>query len=141
MLPRVTAPRVLGLHHLAIKARDVPALAAFYAETLGLATRAEHRDERGVRSIWLEAGPAILMIERAGEPAPPDGAAPRERLDRDPPGLHLVALSVGAADRGSWRARLEAAGCAVLRESDFTLYALDPEGNRLGLSSWPEPGR
>jgi glyoxylase I family protein len=134
MLRRPVPMQLAGVHHLALKARDPVALARFYREVLGLQETTVHRDERGVRAVWLAAGAAILMVERSE-------AEPRAELpgafEHDPPGWHLLAFAIPAEDREGWRARLEGAGAAVVRQSAFTLYALDPEGNRFGLSSWP----
>jgi glyoxylase I family protein len=123
-----------GVHHLALKARDPVALARFYRDLLGLQETTVHRDERGVRSVWLAAGAMILMVERSE--AEPVAAAMRS-FEEDPPGWHLLAFAIPAEEREAWRARLESAGTAVVRQTAFTLYALDPEGNRFGLSSWP----
>jgi glyoxylase I family protein len=123
-----------GLHHLALKARDPIALAAFYREVLGLQETTVHHDARGVRSVWLSAGTTILMVERS-EAGPRTEEA--RAFEDDPPGWHLLAFAIPAEEREAWRTRLEQAGAAVVRQSAFTLYALDPEGNRFGLSSWP----
>jgi hypothetical protein len=54
------------------------------------------------------------------------------------PGLHLVALRIGLADRQAWEDRLAAAGVPVVHRTGFTIYVRDPEGNRVGLSHHPE---
>lgn len=118
----------MQLHHVALKARDPDALARFYREVVGLPEQTRHRDERGLRSVWLELEPGILMIERAEQ------TGPAPLFDEDPPGLHLLALRIRPDEAKSWREQVR-----VLRESAYTLYVTDPEGNRLALSSWPEP--
>ena len=122
-----------GFHHVAIKARDVEGLATFYTDVVGLALMRTFRDDAGVRSLWLTCGPAILMIERSeiGGRGDHDFAA-------DPPGVHLVAFAVTARERQRLRAHLLKAGVALASETDHTLYVQDPEGNRLGFSSWPD---
>jgi glyoxylase I family protein len=125
---------VLGLHHLALKARDPAGLAEFYASTFELTELKRHQDELGLRSVWLQLGEGILMIERADTPGPPP-------TDADPPGLHLLSLRIGADQHQTWRVRLGTLGIPIVRSSPYTLYLVDPEGNRLGLSSWPEPGQ
>lgn len=126
---------VLGLHHLALKARDPARLAEFYVATFELPELKRHQDQLGLRSVWLQLGEAILMIERSDTPGP------EPIVDGDPPGLHLLALRIEADQHQAWRDRLSALGLSITRSSPFTLYLVDPEGNRLGLSSWPEPGR
>ncbi len=86
-----------------------------------------------MRSLWLDAGGTILMLERSavgGRTVP---------VADDPPGLHLLALGITASERGAWRRRLSDAGHEPYAATDFTLYVEDPEGNRIGLSHWPDP--
>ena len=83
------------------------------------------------RSLWLDLGDgSFLAVERAGASGPrrADGA----------PGHHCLALRVEAAERAGWVARLTEAGVAVERETGYTLYFRDPEGNLVALSHWPE---
>ncbi|HTN52639.1 MAG TPA: VOC family protein, partial [Anaeromyxobacter sp.] len=76
----------------------------------------------------------FLALERAEE-------APEERPWRDgKPGLHLVALRIAPGERPAWEARLEAAGVRVVHRTRWTIYFHDPEGNRLGLTHYPEGG-
>ncbi len=121
------------MHHVAMLARDVAQVAAFYRDVLGLAECQRHHHEDGrLRSIWLQlgAGPAFLAVEPVEEGA--HGAAPQG------PGWFLLALSIPAATRLEARAWLQTRGVAVERESRWTLYVRDPEGNRVALSHHPE---
>ena len=118
----------MRLHHLALKAKDPETVARFYASVIGLLEQRRHQDEHGLRSVWLALGDAILMVERSSQGG---DAAP---FDSDPPGLHLVALAIDPSEAPSWRARV-----AVIKETAYTLYFADPEGNRVALSSYPEP--
>jgi catechol 2,3-dioxygenase-like lactoylglutathione lyase family enzyme len=128
-----------GFHHLAIQVRDLAAVEAFYATTLGLkvAKRWPAKDGAGERSVWLDVGDgegSFIALERvAGGPAAVDDAARGER-----PGLHLVALRIERGARDEWERRFTAAGVAVEARTAYTLYVRDPEGNRVGLSHWPE---
>ncbi len=131
---------LLGVHHVALKARDVRRTAAFYREVLGLEEIDRHHDDGKVRSIWLRCGGVIIMVERSEVWASGDGG-PTEPDPFDPPGLHLLALTIAADARPSWARRLAELGHPVTQETDFTMYIRDPEGNRVGLSTWPVRSR
>ena len=127
------------LHHVAVQVADLARAEAFYAGVLGLPVVKRwpgapgEGDEGGERSIWVGLGDgAFLALERcAGAPSPEPFRSPRA-------GLHLVALAIPLAERDAWEARLAAHGVAVVHRTDFTLYALDPEGNRVALSHYPK---
>ncbi len=111
-------------------------LAKFYEDTLELEQVSVHRyDDGRVRSVWLSLGnETVLMLERADEGEGRD-------LGTDPfakkvPGLHLIALRIGANERAGWLARLDS---LVENTSAFTIYLRDSEGNRIGLSHYPDP--
>lgn len=131
-----------GVHHVAVLVRDLAAVERFYRETLGLALlrrwpKVGEGAEAGDRSAWLDTGDGgFLAIELAAETTTesPDGHGDRGAG----PGLHLVALRIEAADRAAWEQRLARAGVAIDSRTDFTLYVRDPEGNRVGLSHYPE---
>lgn len=120
----------MRVHHLAIQVQDVERALTFYRDLLGLP-----ETRRQPHSVWLDAGGVILMLERcAGDPRP----APWRS---EHPGLHLLALAIDPAARADTRRRLLAAGYPIEGESAFTLYTRDPEGNRVGLSHYPDPAR
>ncbi len=103
-----------------MRTADLPRLERFYAGTLGL--KVLRRDEaRG--SVWLDAGGAVLMLERAaaGEPGVP------------PDSKELLAFALDdASSRAAWKSRV-----AVEAETEHTLYFRDPDGRRVALSSYP----
>lgn len=123
------------LHHLAVCVRDLARAERFYVEVLGLPVVRRWEDAEGrPRSCWLSlGGGAFLAVELVRGEGP-------GRAD-DAPGWHCLALSIDEADRTAARARLEAAGHTVERESAYTLYVRDPDGNLVGLSHYPEPRR
>lgn len=130
----MSAPAPGGVHHLAIAVRDLVATTEFYQHVLGLpvlrrwpATDGGDQD----RSVWLDLGDgAFLALERTtGQ------AAPR---DDQTPGFQMVALRIPRTARADWEARLAAAGVAVVHRTAYTITLRDPEGNRVGLSHWPE---
>jgi glyoxylase I family protein len=123
----------LGVHHLAVKVADLTAAEAFYVGVLGLQVLRRWPSANGEqdRSVWLDLGMgAFLALERAeGEG---NGKAEGE------PGIHLLALRIGREEREGWVARLGREGYEVYQQTEFTIYVRDPEGNRVGLSHWPQ---
>lgn len=125
-----------AFHHLAVQCADLERCERFYREVLGLEVL--RRWPRagaggGDRSVWLSLGEGegFLALERAER-------APLPRPWRDGlAGLHLVALRIEPGERAAWEARLSRAGIEVVHRTRWTLYFLDPEGNRIGLSHHP----
>lgn len=121
------------LHHVALGSGDVERLAAFYARTFGLAELRRFLTAEGVlRSIWLDLGGVILMIEHTDEP-------PR-RVDGVGAGPFLLAFQVSPAERWQIEGALERAGVAIESRTGFTSYARDPDNNRFAFSHYPDPG-
>lgn len=112
-------------------ARDPGRVAAFYRDVLGLAELQRHRQDDGsLRSVWLDLGGAILMVERT--------TRSRARVEGVDAGPFLIALRVEPGERAELEARLEAAGAAVESRSEYSSYARDPEGNRIAISHYPD---
>jgi catechol 2,3-dioxygenase-like lactoylglutathione lyase family enzyme len=128
---------ITGVHHLAIQVRDLAAAERFYCGVLGLPLVRRWPAPGGrERSLWVQAGPGtFLALEAIGgeQPIASDDPTRGER-----PGHHLLALAIPRQAREAWQARLAAAGTPVTHRTPFTLYFTDPEGNRLGLSHYPE---
>jgi catechol 2,3-dioxygenase-like lactoylglutathione lyase family enzyme len=111
------------LHHLALRTRDLPGLARFYAQWFGLPVL---RD-LSPRALWLGLGPeAVLMLEAAtpDEPQVPAGS------------LEFLALHATPDERVSLREKLVQQG-RLEAETAHTLYFRDPDGRRVGVSSYP----
>jgi catechol 2,3-dioxygenase-like lactoylglutathione lyase family enzyme len=115
----------MRLHHLAFRTPDLARLERFYVEGLGLTVL---RRQEG-RSVWLDADGALLMLEltEADEPCHAPGSK------------ELVAFAVAADSRAACTERLARAGVGVEASTDYTLYVRDPDGRRIGLSSYPAP--
>lgn len=117
-----------GVHHLALRAADVDALAAFYVAIFRLDELDRQTDEHGTRSIWLGLGETILMIERRLGDEPPPNPASRE----------VQIFSGAKQDRLDVEARLADAGLSPAFRSPYTTYFRDPEGRLTGISHYPE---
>jgi hypothetical protein len=53
--------------------------------------------------------------------------------------MDLVAFQVAPETRALYTERLARAGVPLEGSTDFTLYVRDPDGRRIGLSSYPAP--
>jgi glyoxylase I family protein len=110
------------LHHLAFRTENIPALRAFYQGLLGLhLTRVT---ETG--SVWLRSGPVILMLEKRGAHEPTVCAG----------SMDMIAFQIDAHMQPALRKRLIDAGHCVEAETSFTFYVRDPDGRRIGISSY-----
>jgi glyoxylase I family protein len=115
------------LHHVALRVADCEASLAFYSGLLGLPeTRRKLAGDR-VESVWLRADETILMLERRlrGHGSDDDGGTG-----------HLLALAV--EDLPEWERRLTQAGVAIEDRTMHTLYLRDPDGHRVGLTTYSE---
>ena len=115
---------ILGIEHIAIAARDVAALAAFYVDSLGFAI-----NYRGKSAIFVKApdGSMIEIIQAEGEAAL---AGPKT------PGVRHLALRVD--DFEARYAALVSAGVTFLdppldKNGVKVVFFRDPEGNILHL--------
>jgi glyoxylase I family protein len=118
------------LHHLALGTRDVARLAHFYTDVLELREVTRHLHADGsLRSVWLDLGGSLLMIEQTDEP-------PRT-VTGVGAGPFLVAVAVSAEERAAFEAKLALAGGVVESRTEFTSYARDTDGNRIALSAYP----
>src|SRR5688500_8576899 len=117
-------PAALPIHHVALRVADPEASLAFYRDVLGLPEVRRLHDGGRVRSIWVRAGDAALMLEREIKGRGPQAGSG-----------HVLVLEVAGLDE--WVARLERAGLAILDRTGSTVYVADPDGHRVGLSVFP----
>jgi lactoylglutathione lyase len=124
------------LEHVALWARDIDALAAFYAHWFGARIGARYENPRkGFASRFLEfAGGARLEIMARGDIA--------ARGEGEQLGLAHLAIAVGdEAAVDDLAARLVAAGISIAdgprRTGDgyYECVVRDPEGNRLEITA------
>lgn len=114
----------MRIHHVALRVADLERALAFYAGLLGLPLLRRNSDGGALRSLWLDAGGCVLMLERALAGSGDDRGSG-----------HLLAFAV--LDLAEWEARLGAAGVPLDGRTEHTLYLRDPDGHRIGLSNHP----
>ena len=113
----------MRIHHLAFRTTNLPALERFYVDALGLAVVARQE----IRSVWLDAGGTLVMLERAD-----DGEAGYSADSRE-----LVAFAIAPDACALYTGRLARSGVTIESRTEFTIYVCDPDGRRIGLSSYP----
>ena len=112
------------IHHVAIRVADPVASLAFYAGVLGLPEVRRAEEDGRVRSIWVRAGDAVLMLEREIKGSGPGTGSG-----------HVLAFEVESLDE--WAGILEQARRPLIERTATTLYIADPDGHRVGLSAYP----
>jgi catechol 2,3-dioxygenase-like lactoylglutathione lyase family enzyme len=135
-------PSPLGIYETVLYGSDVPALARFYAEVVGL--RLVEGPDELMAVLRLPRGGVLLLFDpeaagRPGRPVPSHGAH----------GAGHVAFSVAHGSLDAWIAHLEAHGVGIERDLAWdeqgsrSLYVRDPAGNSLelvdgGHELWPD---
>ncbi len=115
----------MRIHHLAFRTLDLPRLEHFYATVLGLPCIRRS----GARSVWLDAGGTLLMLEAS---SPEEPSIARSTLE-------LVCFELSPETAAAALARLERASIPIEARTECTVYFRDPDGRRVGLSSYPTP--
>ncbi|HAN31756.1 MAG TPA: glyoxalase [Myxococcales bacterium] len=125
-----------GIHHLAIQCHDLVGMVRFYQRVLRLPIvkrwPSEDPNISGDRAVWLGLGQSVLVLERAADAPNPQG------WQSPDPGMHLLALHIFPWNRRLWAEHLSLYEVQIVHQSQWTLYLRDPEGNRVGLSHYPE---
>jgi catechol 2,3-dioxygenase-like lactoylglutathione lyase family enzyme len=113
---------IVGLHHvqITIPAEGEEAARGFYCGVLGLSEIAKPMSLAGRGGFWIAVGAMQVHI------------GTEDGVDRAATKAHLA---YEVADLPAWRARLEAAGCAILSGIPIPGYdrfeTRDPFGNRV----------
>lgn len=105
------------IHHIAIATDNLEIMSDFYRNLPGLHWKENKFNDVGdLRSVWFETpDQTILMLEKF-----PYKKAPQALV------FKINSLSE-VVDKIS-----------ISKETDFTVYFFDPDGNQLGYSSYPE---
>lgn len=127
--------RVLGIDHVALSVSDLERSRQFYTEVLGLKVSEREYQKPGVE-YFLDCGTSLVGL-----------------IQGDPKGDNHVLQDGGlGGNHFSFRVHTkdfdriveEIKSCAITvtylkkREKSWSVYFLDPDGNKLEITSWPE---
>lgn len=108
------------IHHIAIGTPNPSNLAEFYLQIPGAKKLREFLYESGeLRSVWIEFGSVILMLEDGEKKSP-----------------RALVFKWEENKRSEWIQFLDQV--KIQNQTDYTIYFLDSESNQLGLSNYPE---
>ncbi|MCC5814072.1 MAG: VOC family protein [Leptospira sp.] len=118
------------MHHIAIATPNIHPMREFYSKLPGMKLFRDHfypNTENSLRSSWFcyEGSPIIIMLEK-------------ENFSR---GFHALVFDLShiSYDKEELKNFLDQKLSIVIDgETEFTFYFLDPDGNRLGYSSYIE---
>ena len=132
----LAAPRVTGVHHVAVWVEELERVRAFYVGALGGESGPQYHNPRtGFRSYFVSFGPGarIELMSRADVVPVDRGAAAT--------GYAHVSLSVGSREAvDALVAALEAASVVIdsrprqTGDGYYEAVVLDPEGNRIEIT-------
>ncbi|MCW7492627.1 VOC family protein [Leptospira sp. 2 VSF19] len=108
------------IHHIAIGTANPSRLAEFYLKIPGSKKIKEFHYESGIlRSVWIEFGSILVMLEEGENKSP-----------------RALVFSYQEFEKSKWTQFLKQT--KVQSRTEYTVYFLDPDGNLLGASSYPE---
>jgi catechol 2,3-dioxygenase-like lactoylglutathione lyase family enzyme len=121
---------LLGMHHVALRVRDLEACERFYAGLLGM--QVEWRPDPD--NVYLTSGRDNVALHRAAADLAPEAA---QHLD------HIGFIMDGPAAVDAWHAFLAGQGVRIVKEPRThrdgarSFYCLDPDGNTVQIIFHP----
>ena len=125
---------VLGIDHAAISVVDLERSLKFYTEVLGLKISPRENQKPG-SEYFLDCGTSLIGLiqgERDGQ---------KHLLQDGGLGGNHVSFRVPTKDFDRYHEEIKSRGITITyvkkREKSWSLYFLDPDGNKLELTAWP----
>ena len=126
--------KILGIDHAALSVKNLEQSLKFYTEVLGLKISPREYQKPGIE-YFLDCGTALIGLIQ-GEPA-----GEKHFLQDGGLGGNHVSFRVSTADFDNACEKLKNAGVKITfmkkREKSWSLYFLDPDGNKLEITAWP----
>ncbi|MBI3252797.1 MAG: VOC family protein [Candidatus Omnitrophica bacterium] len=126
--------KIRGVDHAALSVKDLDRSLKFYTEVLGLKITEREYSRPGVE-YFLDCGTSLIGLIQ-GEPG-----GERHFLQDGGLGGNHVAFRVDTKDFDKVVEEIKARNIPISffkkREKSWSLYFLDPDGNKLEITAWP----
>lgn len=126
--------KVQGIDHAAISVRDLETSRRFYEEVLGLKVSPREHQKPGVE-YFLDCGTSLIGLIQG------DPAGEKHMLQDAGLGGNHVSFRVHTSQFDACVEELKKRNVTVTfqkkRERSWSVYFLDPDGNKLEITSWP----
>ncbi len=133
-LPQKGVIKISGLDHVAISVRDLEKSLQFYTQVLGLKVTEREYSKPGIE-YFLDCGTALIGLIQGSES---DG---KHLLQDGGLGGNHVSFRVHTRDFDRIVEEVKRIGLTITfqkkREKSWSLYFLDPDGNKLEVTAWP----
>lgn len=111
------------INHYAIQFKDLNRAVNYYESLLGLHPFKINKNEKGqCRSVWYVLGDSLLMLETLDQE--------REVKNNNT----CFAFTIKKDDLDQWKDFMKSQKIVIHKESDYSLYFYDIEGNEIALS-------
>ncbi len=126
--------RISGLDHVALSVADLERSLKFYTEVLGFKISPREHQKPGTE-YFLDCGPSLVGIIQG------DPKGDKHELQDGGLGGNHFSFRIQTKDFDGAVETLKAAGVTVTfskkRERSWSVYFLDPDGNKLEMTAWP----
>lgn len=128
--------RLVGVDHVAFSVQDLTRSLEFYTKVLGLKVTEREYSKPGIE-YFLDCGGSLVGLIQGKEEA-------KHLLQDGGIGGNHVAFRVSTKDFDNIIEELKAQKVPITfskkREKSWSVYFLDPDGNKLEITAWPLEG-
>ena len=126
--------KVQGIDHVALSVRDLDKSLKFYTEVLGLKITDREYSKPGIE-YFLDCGSGLIGLIQG------DPAGEKHLLQDSGLGGNHVSFRVLTSEFDRVVEEIKRLNLTITylkkREKSFSVYFLDPDGNKLEITSWP----
>ena len=126
--------RISGLDHVALSVADLERSLKFYTEVLGFEVSPRENQKPGTE-YFLDCGPSLIGLIQG------DPKGDKHELQDGGLGGNHFSFRVHTQDFDAAVEELKACQVTITftkkREKSWSVYFLDPDGNKLEMTAWP----